>query len=124
MRRREPPRAAPRPIPGSAPTFFVPHASDIAQAESVWQGTVAFMRQNGFDVDGSQRIYCLAYTHDGRECVDVVGEMDRYGEQEVLVILRTFPPGPSLICTAHRGVIAGHPILGPADAIVIPFAKE
>ncbi|HEU4561311.1 MAG TPA: hypothetical protein VFS20_25890 [Longimicrobium sp.] len=124
MKRDRGTQSAPRPIPNRAPPFFVPYATDRAQAEGVWQATVTFMKSQGFDVNEDERIYCLAYEHNGKQCVDVVGEKDRYNQEEVLVILRTRPWGPTLVCTANRGVARGEPIFAPGDAFALPFAKE
>lgn len=119
-KRHDPP--TPKPLPRPAPRFFVPHATDQAQAERVWQATVAFARGKGSRVL-EDRIYAASYIHDGKACLDVVGAPDRYGQEEILVILRTELNGPLLICTAHRGVVGGDPILGPHDAALLHFAR-
>jgi hypothetical protein len=124
MPRRREAQPAPRAIPDHAPPFFVPYATDREQAEGVWGATVEFLKGQGFNVVETERIFCLAYTHNGMRCVDVVGEKDRYFSEEVLVILRTLPPGPTLVCTANRGVVRGEPILAPGDAFSLPFAPD
>lgn len=82
------------------------------------------MKGQGSDILEDQRVYCIAYRHDGNDCIDVVGDKDRYGGETVLVILRTRPPGPTLVCTANRGVVRGGPILAPGDAVTILFGRE
>ncbi|HEV7587917.1 MAG TPA: hypothetical protein VGO40_07270 [Longimicrobium sp.] len=125
MKRRKETQPAPRPIPNRAPPFFVPYATDREQAEGVWQATVTFMKSQGFNVVEDERIYALGpYEHNGKQCVDVVGEKDRYTHEEILVILRTREWGPTLVCTANRGVARGEPIFAPGDAFALPFAKE
>ena len=88
------------------PIFFVPHAEDAAQAERVWEATVEFMRQLGHDVF-PRRIYSIRYHQDGKDCFDCVGGKDRYGTEEILVLLET--PSVFLCCTANRGVVRGEP---------------
>ncbi len=88
--------------------FFVPAADSPEQAESVWQATRDFMLQQGY-APTERRIYSMRYTHDGKDCFDVVGGMDRYGQEMILVMLET--PSVYLCCTGNRGVIRGGPIL-------------
>jgi len=90
------------------PKFFVPYAEDEAQSERVWQATRAFMKDQGHNVH-ERRIYSIRYHHNGKECFDKVGGMDRYGYEEILVILET--DSVYLCCTKNRGVIRGEPIL-------------
>jgi hypothetical protein len=103
--------------------FFVPHADSPEQAERVWQATRDFLIDNGFQVS-ERRIYSMRYQHDGKDCFDKVGEMDRYGHEMILVLLET--PSVYLCCTANRGVLRGHPILtgkGP-DTFVTEFKND
>jgi hypothetical protein len=103
--------------------FFVPAAESPEQAESVWQATHAFMTSQGFNPT-SRRIYSMQYRHNGKECFDKVGEMDRYGHEMILVMLET--PSVYLCCTGNRGVVRGEPILtgkGP-DTLVIDFERD
>ena len=97
-----PPTPARREFPESAPAFFVPHAKGPDEAEKVWQATVAFAEMQGSRIQKHRRIYAARYVHEGREVVDVVGDKDRYGGEEILVILRSESPGPLLICTPNR----------------------
>jgi hypothetical protein len=90
------------------PTFFVPYAKDAAQAERVWQATKVFMGNQGHNVH-ERRIYSIRYYHNGKECFDKIGGMDRYGFEEILVLLET--DSVYLCCTQNRGVIRGEPIL-------------
>jgi hypothetical protein len=104
------------------PEFFVPHAEDNAQSESVWDATVKFLRDEGFKVL-PRRIYSLRYRHEGKPCFDVVGGMDRYNIEEIWVLLET--DIVFLCCTKTRGVARGHPIfIGKGgDVEVTEFAK-
>lgn len=104
------------------PTFLVPYAEDREQAERVWKATKEFIEQQGFKVK-DRRIYAMSYVHDGKACYDKVGSMDRYGLEEILVLLDA---GTILLCcTANRGVLRGFPILTGVDGThVIEFAKE
>jgi hypothetical protein len=121
---RNPPEPRTRTIPNPVPPFFVPHAADPAQAEQVWLATVTFLTGQGFAINAEERIYALSYVHNGQACVDVIGEADRYTQETVLVILRTQPPGPTLVCTANRGVLRGQPIFAPGDAFAVRFRQE
>lgn len=123
MPRYRPPTPAHRSFPHDAPAFFVPYAKDLDEAESVWRATVAFAEMQGSHINKHRRIYASRYVHEGREVVDVVGDKDRYGGEEILAILRTESPGPLLICTPNRGVVRGEPIYGPADAETLDFAS-
>lgn len=86
--------------------FYMPAAEDQAQSDRVWESTRAFLQGFG---PGTQQIWSLTYTHEGRKCVDVVGRLDRYGHETILALLE----GSScyLCCTANRGVLRGDPIL-------------
>ena len=92
----------------NAPSFFVPYAEDTAQAKRVWESTCEFMRKLGHKVL-PKRIYSLRYVHNGNQRLDHVGGKDRYGMEEILVLLET--DTVFLCCTANRGVLRGQPIL-------------
>ena len=101
------------------PKFFVPYAKDEAQAEQVWDATKEFMEKQG-NIVTDRRIYSIAYTYHGEECFDKVGDKDRYGMEEILVLLET--DRVYLCCTQNRGVVRGEPILtGKSNAHITDF---
>jgi hypothetical protein len=106
-----------------SPTFFVPYAEDTAQSERVWQATKTFMEDQGHKVH-ERRIFSIRYHHNGKECFDKVGVTDRYGLEEILVLLET--DSVYLCCTKNRGVIRGEPILigKNHDTYVTEFRKS
>ena len=101
------------------PKFFVPYAKDDEHAESVWQSVKKFIEQKGHIVS-NRRIYSIHYSHNSKECFDKVGGLDRYGKEEILILLETNPV--YLCCTRNRGVERGTPILiGKHSADVTDF---
>jgi hypothetical protein len=105
--------------------FFIPAADSLEQAESVWQSIRAFMLQQGYGYGSisDRRIYSMEYTHDGKECYDVVGGKDRYGHEIIIAMLET--PSVFLCCTPNRGVVRGEPILtGKLHTRVTDFERD
>jgi hypothetical protein len=91
------------------PTFFVPHAVDRKEAESVRESTKKFMESEGYHVATDRRIYSVSYSHDGKKYRDVVGQPSGLTGEEVLVI---FDAGNLFLsCSANRGVLRGGPVL-------------
>jgi hypothetical protein len=72
----------------------------------VWLATREFL--GGF-APTEHRVFAFAYRHDSKDCLDIVGRKDRYGMEEILVLLEGSPT--FLCCTANRGVLRGEPIL-------------
>ena len=88
--------------------FFVPGAKDQAEAESVWEATRAFAREQLTWEVSDRRIFQINYQHDGKPYVAEVGVSDPQTGERVLVILES---DAYLVCTANRGVAGGQPIL-------------
>lgn len=104
------------------PTFFIPYSEDREEAESAWQSVKAFMERQGFRVK-DRRIYAMAYSHNKKACYDRVGGRDRYGMEEILVLLDAY--AVYLCCTPNRGVVRGEPILtGLEGTHVVEFAPD
>ena len=104
------------------PKFFVPYAKDDVHAESVWQGGKAFNENKGHTVS-NRRIYSIHYIHNSKACFDKVGGLDRYGKEEILVLLEA--KLGYLCCTKNRGVLRGDPILiGKDIADVTDFSDK
>ena len=112
-RQRRERREVPRPdLPSEAPPFFVPHAVDREQSESVWQSVREFMRMQGF-ATSERRVYSIGFTKDGVDYVETVNSTSRYFHEPVFVILEA--TGPSvvgfLLCSPNRGVLRGEPAM-------------
>lgn len=88
--------------------FFVPHANDSEQAERVWESVYEFMKTQGYQ-PLKKRVYEISYSHKGKPCRDTVGGKDRYGHEDVIILLEC--SNLFLCCTPSRGVIRGEPIL-------------
>jgi hypothetical protein len=89
--------------------FFIPAASDAAQAEEVYEAT----RKHVGGLKGGPRIRALTWHHDGQaRSAEVGSPMPTYyapnGEQVVAI----YDGGPFyLVCSANRGVIHGGPVM-------------
>lgn len=99
--------------------FFLPHAEDAKQAESVY----ANLKSAHHATD--RRILSLAYEHEGRQYYAEVGKPEPREGELVIAIFECDEPMPYLICTHHRGVAGGVPYLvGKREALsVVEFAK-
>lgn len=108
------------------PAFFVPAARDPAHAEEVYASIVAFVEAQGFPVS-PERLYALSYTHNGRNLVDRVGEVNAHTGEVVVAIFRPADQArPYYVCTANRGVLRGEPVLvdGSWQTTAIGFSAE
>ncbi len=88
--------------------FFIPNAKDDKQAEEVYNGIIKFAEENlkwGVNTD---RIYSIRYSHEGKDFLAKVGEVENRTKDLVLAILKSTT---YLICTINRGGLRGMPIL-------------
>lgn len=102
--------------------FFLPYASNEQIAEETWQGIRKFAEETtGWPVDENQRIFSLAFTHNGTDYYAEVGKPEPLTGEPVIAILSS---ATYLICTPNRGVLRGMPILvGYRDTFgIVPFA--
>ncbi len=87
--------------------FFIPHAKDEKEAESVLDGTAKF---TNFGIP-EPRIYQLEYVHNGMPLTATVGQPSNkyYGEAgPVIAILHRL--NCYAVCMANRGFLRGEPI--------------
>lgn len=94
--------------------FFVPHASDDKQAETVWASVRAFLLQQGFPTE-NRRIWKLRFRHNSKSYALEVGREHPDLRENVIIILRAVGQELYYVCTAHRGVIQGEPYLVGID---------
>lgn len=101
------------------PKFFVPLAKSDAEAEEVYRSVVKFAEETtGWPIE-KDRIYSLAYTHNGQRYNAVVGANEPRTGELVIAILKSTA---YLICTPNRGVVEGMPILAdPREAEAVLF---
>lgn len=89
--------------------FFIPHAADEAQAESVYDSIAKF---NGAE-NSARRIRSLAWVHNGEAMTCEVGKPPpayyRCGQEPVLAIFDCVTLYK--ICTPNRGGVRGEAIL-------------
>ena len=89
--------------------FFIPHAEDKVQEDSVYEATKKFAKETtGWDIK-DRKIYYIKWRHGREDCEARVGETQMRTGETVMAILEsnvTF-----LVCTPNRGVIRGMPIL-------------
>ena len=91
--------------------FFLPHAKDEAEAESVYDGIKKFLLQElGADCS-PRRVRLLEYVHEGKTYRAEVGQDHSLNKEPVIAIL--YEPMRRLyhVCTPNRGVIRGGSIL-------------
>lgn len=87
--------------------FFIPYASDEAEAESVWNSCREWAIQNCGEVK-RDKIFRVDYLHEGERLFAEVGQPEPRTGEMVIAILDSFT---YLVCTPNRGVIRGGPIL-------------
>jgi hypothetical protein len=87
--------------------FFLPHVTDLAEAESAYADIKAFAEKTtGWKVS-NRRIYRLEFVHNGKHYTAEVGQPTDFNHEEVIAILDS---DPHLIYTLLQGVICGDPI--------------
>lgn len=103
--------------------FFLPFARDEKQEEQVWQSCRKFAEETtGWQVDPDQRIFSLAFTHNGEDYYAEVGQPEPLTGEPVIAILAS---NAYLICTPNRGVLKGMPVLvGYSSTFgIVPFCN-
>lgn len=90
--------------------FFIPHAKDAAEAESVRRSVREFLSTQGLGTT-ERRIASITFRHNGKPYDAHVGKTFPDLREEVLVILEGINPRLCYICTANRGVVRGEPYL-------------
>ena len=103
--------------------FFIPHAKDAAETESVCESIRAFAIENSGHPVVGRRIYRMTWRHKGHRYESTVGKPDvRLGE-EVIAILEG--AATYLVCTPNRGVVRGIPMLvGKDEAMIVEDIGE
>jgi hypothetical protein len=88
--------------------FFVPHASDNVEAESVLNSICSFINAQVPE----KRIHKVSYTHNGIKMSATVGEdVDQYYKETDSRVIAIIPMGACYaICLPNRGVVRGDPI--------------
>lgn len=87
--------------------FFLPYATDEAQAESVYAGIKKFAaEQTGWPIT-DRRIRSIEYRHEGKEYTAEVGEVNNRNGETVIAILES---KTYLVCTPNRCVRRGEPM--------------
>jgi hypothetical protein len=95
------------------PAFFVPDASDGAQAEQVYQSVRSCVRgQSPGRTITDRRIYQLDYTYDGQDYRSRVGAVKAVAGLRVVTILEATNGAERLffVCTPNRGGTPGLPV--------------
>jgi hypothetical protein len=102
--------------------FFLPFATDEKVAEEAWQSIRKFAEETtGWSVDEDQRIFSIAFTHNGEDYYAEVGQPEPQTGEPVIAILSSTA---YLVCTPNHGVIRGMPLLvGYKDTFgLVPFS--
>lgn len=97
--------------------FFLPHATDEAQAESVYDAVRKFLTQEMGAECSPRRIRLLEYVHDGKHYRAEVGQVHSMNKEPVIAIL--YEPFRRLyhICTPNRGVVRGGSIMAGESSV-------
>lgn len=90
--------------------FFVPHASDEAEAESVRTSVRTFLGKHGFHTE-EDRIQRITFRHNSKPYDLAVGKLHPDLHEDVLLIFKAAQPNLYFACAANRGVVRGEPYL-------------
>ncbi len=93
--------------------FFVPHAEDEEEAESLFDDIKEFVKRNAVLSLTPARIYRFEYVHHGKSEVVQVGQP--YRGEEVMAILDSFTH--LVVCTPSFGLSRGLPFLIPKSDV-------
>jgi hypothetical protein len=97
--------------------FFIPAASDEANAEVVYDAIRKFNAEQMGATLSNRRIYSLSGVHGGKPYIATVGKPYEPLGEVVVAILLDDTRNCYLICTGNRGVIRGGPYLTGANEI-------
>ena len=98
--------------------FFIPHAKDAAEAESVYESIRSVAIESSPYRVVNRRIYRMRWRHEGTTYTSTVGEQDvRLGEEVFAILDAT---AVYLVCTPNRGVFRGDAMLvGKDEALIV-----
>lgn len=94
--------------------FFVPHAQNSEEAESVWRSVRAFLEQQ-MRPTTPRRIWKVAFRHNSKPYELEVGKRHPDLGEDVLMIFRAAGYELYYACTENRGVVRGEPYLVGID---------
>jgi hypothetical protein len=94
--------------------FFIPEASDEAQAERVYAGIIKHVENQTGDTIKPRRISSMGFTHNGVKYTATVGEPFPRLEEPVIALLEG---NLFYLCTPNRAVIRGEPYLIGRDEV-------
>jgi len=103
--------------------FFIPHAKDDAERDSVYNGIFKFAQETTWKDIIEKKIFAIDYKHEGKDYHAEVGKIEDVEDEEVIAILES---EAYLVCTKNRGVVRGMPMLVGKDEIksISLFEKE
>lgn len=90
--------------------FFLPELDNPDLAEQQYKIIKDFAEENLLWKITDRRIYSLKYRHEGTDHFAQVGEKE-YRSNDIVIVIFETQNNVFLICTPHRGVIGGLPIL-------------
>ena len=88
--------------------FFIPTAKEDQDAQNIYEATKKFAKETSLWNITDRKIYSIRYVHEGKEYVAKVGQIEPRTKEHVIAILES---NAFLVCTTHRGVLGGEPML-------------
>lgn len=97
--------------------FYIPHAQNAEQEESVYESIKKFLGDELGAKFSDRRVRYLSYKHNGKDYVAQVGKKDAIEGEDIVAIL--YEPLRDLyhICTPNRGVLRGSSILAGGHSV-------
>lgn len=102
--------------------FFIPTIDSDKAEDFLENSIISFIESQGFKVLRGKKIYSIIFKHNGKEIIDMVGQISPSNNEPIFAILETAEL--FLICTTHRGVVGGEPMITGKDGVNVSYFED
>jgi len=89
--------------------FFIPEIKENDRRDYLYENIRKFVCETTGKVITSRKIYCISYSHNGKNCTAKVGEIDH---QQYEIIIAIFESSDLyFVCTKNAGALYGSPLI-------------
>ncbi len=102
--------------------FLIP-TIESDKAESFLENTIIkYIESQGYKVLRNKKIYSIIFKHNGKNLIDMVGQISESNKEPIFAILET--DDLYLVCTTHRGIVGGEPMITGKDGVNVSYFDD